>query len=144
MNAIERIISAIPAEAEFSEADRNEARTLLMACVLWALPHDGPGRSGIEQLRGLTNGFGCWLGPVRQGIDAANLTTNERGFFLGGFGMASALLFSFMLAKQDSNVAAAAAARSPKKRNGRKNTQPSPKRSTHRAGKIVLPPEWCR
>ena len=143
MNAIERIISAIPAEAEFSEADRNEARTLLLACVLWALPHDGPGQSGIEQLRGLTNGYGCWLSSVRQGIDAANLTTNERGFFFGGFGMASALLLSFTLAKQDRNVAAAAA-RPPKKRTWRKTTQPSTKRHTHQAGEIVLPPEWCR
>ncbi|MCP1551672.1 hypothetical protein J2W76_004996, partial [Methylorubrum zatmanii] len=77
MNAIERIISAIPAEAGFTETDRDEARTLLMACVLWALPYDGPGWRGIEQLRGFTNGFGCWLGWLRQGIDAANLTTNE-------------------------------------------------------------------
>lgn len=141
MKAIERIIGAIPAEAGFSEADRDEARTLLMACVLWALPHDGPGRSGIEELRGLTNGYGCWLKSVRIGIDAANLTTNERGFFLGGFGMASALLLSFTLAKQDRNVAAAASG-SPKKRTRRKDTQLSARRSTHQAGEIVLPPEW--
>lgn len=137
MKAIERIIGAIPAEAEFSDADRDEARTLLMACVLWALPHDGPGRSGIEQLRGLTNGFGCWLGWVRRGINLADLSANERGFFLGGFGMATALLLSFSLAAQE-RAARPSPSRPSKKRNRGKTAQPRAGSSAHQAPEIVL------
>lgn len=120
MKAIERIIGAIPAEAGFSETDRDEARTLLMACVLWALPHDGPGRNGIEELRGLTNGFGCWLGWVRRGINSADLSANERGFFLGGFGMATALLLSFSLTAKPP-AARPSPSRAPKKRAAHKS-----------------------
>ena len=141
MNAIERIISAIPAEAEFSEAERNEARTLLMACVLWALPYDRPGWSGIEQLRGLKNGFGCWLDYVRQGIDSAALTSNERGFFLGALGMATALLMSFSIPVRESEPLPAPP-RPQKKRSGRKAAKPAAARSARHVSEIVLPPEW--
>ncbi len=121
MKAIERIIRAIPAEAGFTDVDRDEARTLLMACVLWALPYEGPDRSGIEQLRSLTNGYGCWLDYLRSGINRADLSANERGFFLGGFGMASALLFSFMMAAQESGALCAPS--STAKKRGRRKQQ---------------------
>lgn len=100
MNAIERIISAIPPEAAFSDLDRDEARRLLMACVLWALPREGPGSTSIEEMRNLSNGYGCWLGWLRKAIDAAVLEPDERHFFIGAFGMATALQLSFFLAKQ--------------------------------------------
>jgi hypothetical protein len=137
MKAIERIIRAIPAEAGFTDADRDEARTLLMACVLWALPYEGPDRSGIEQLRGLTNGYGCWLGYLRSGINRADLSANERGFFLGGFGMASALLFSFMMAAQDSGVRPLSTRQS-NKRSGRNASQEGKSRSVRHASEAAV------
>ena len=141
MNAIERIISAIPPEAAFSEADRNETRKLLMACVLWALPYDGPSRDGIEELRSLRNGFGSWLNWVRQGINMATLTSNERGFFLGALGMATALLMSFSMPARESEQPPAPPP-PPAKRNGRKKAKSGAPRSARRVSEIVLPAEW--
>lgn len=143
MNAIERIISAIPPEAEFSEDERDQARKLLMACVLWALPYDRPGWDGIEELRSLRNGFGCWLAYVREGINLAALSSNERGFFLGALGMATALLKSFSI-PAPKNEQPPAPPLSPTKRNGRKKAKPGTPRSARRVSEIVLPAEWVR
>ncbi|MFF9554119.1 hypothetical protein [Methylobacterium fujisawaense] len=137
MKAIERIIGAIPAEAKFTDADRDEARILLMACVLWALPYEGPDRSGIEQLRRLKNGYGCWLDYLRSGINLADLSANERGFFLGGFGMAKALLFSFMVAAQEAG-GRPASPRQSKKRNGRNASQQVKRQSVRHASEAAV------
>jgi hypothetical protein len=58
---------------------------------------------------------------VRSGINLADLSANERGFFLGGFGMAKALLFSFMMAAQESGALAPSSP--PSKKRGRRKQQ---------------------
>lgn len=80
---------------EFSEDDLREAERMLAASCGVLMGGESLHPSTIKKyMTGFSNGYGCWLGAVREAIDKAEIESErDRDLLIGAFEMAKAYLF---------------------------------------------------
>lgn len=62
---------AIGKDSEFTKQDWLDVRLLLEAAVMTMFPLEYGGRHAADHLKGIQQGYGCWLDWVETGLEAA-------------------------------------------------------------------------
>ena len=93
LELLEAIHVAVPANAEFTADDFEQMDALIGACFMASENRDHHPVEIANMLKRLDNGFGDWLGTVRDAVAMARIPEPDRQRIGGALGMACVFLF---------------------------------------------------
>lgn len=111
MNQLELIIAQLPAEVRASPSAVADATSLLNYCAGAIVGATGwPDSGSLEELRDLSQGYGCWLDELQEAIASAPLPEADRDLWSVALSSARGIVHIFYFEKRRQAISGGSAA----------------------------------